>query len=65
MRPAATYTGGFRFERGILARALFYDPGNTSDRWDDVNYFTLVGGVSLASQSAALAAAVATILLLS
>ena len=49
MRPAATFTGGFRFERGNLARALFYDPGNTSDRWDDVNYFTLVGGVSLIS----------------
>ena len=29
MRPAASYTGGFRFEKGNLARALFFDPGNT------------------------------------
>ena len=64
MRPAATFTGGFRFESGKLARALFYDPGNTADRWDDVNYFTLVGGVTLAYQTTALVSSVAAILLL-
>ena len=49
MRPAASFTGGFRFERGTLARALFYNP-NLSDnaKWDDVNFFTLEGGVNLA-----------------
>ena len=48
MRPAATFTGGFRFERGYMARALYYNPSLTDNaKWDDVNFFTLEGGVNL------------------
>ena len=49
MRPAASFTGGFRFERGNRARAMFYNPNLMDNaKWDDVNFFTLEGGVKLA-----------------
>ena len=63
MRPAATFTGGFRFENGNMARALYFDPGLTGNlKWDDANFFTLTGGVSLVCQTAI--ATIAAILLL-
>ena len=63
MRPAATFTGGFRFERGYMARAMFYNP-NLSDnaKWDDVNFFTLESGINLVSSSLALASTLAAML---
>jgi hypothetical protein len=30
MRPAASFTGGFRFEKGNLGRFMYYDPGQTN-----------------------------------
>ena len=48
MRPAATFTGGYRFERGHLGRAMYYNPTLTDNaKWDDVNFFTLEGGVNM------------------
>lgn len=42
MRPAATFTNGFRFERGNMAQALFYDPNLTDKaKWDAANFFAL------------------------
>ncbi len=47
MRPAATYSSGFRFESGNLANALTYDIGETgSDRWNNV-YITLASGYAI------------------
>ncbi len=65
MRPAASFTGGFRFEKGNMARAMFYDPGLTSSaKWNDANFSTLVGGIGLMNQTATLALTLAAIILL-
>jgi len=66
MRPAAKFTGGFRFERGYLARALYYNPNLLNNaKWDDVNFFTLESGVNLVYQTATFASTIAAIIFLS
>ena len=40
MRPADTYTGGFRFEPPNLAKAYVYDSGATS-KWVQTQFMTL------------------------
>ena len=40
MRPAASFTGGFRFERGNLARFMYYDPGQSNQlKWNGSNFY--------------------------
>lgn len=44
--PAASYLGGFRFEKGFLANAYFYDLGKTGiKRWNK-NVIQLTGSLS-------------------
>lgn len=47
MRPAASFTDGFRFESGNQAKALVYDIGKTgAARWTD-EIFTLQQAASI------------------
>ena len=54
MKPANTYTDGFRFEKDELAKAYFYDVGQSGDaRWK-TNYVTLAHATQLALNAATL-----------
>ena len=47
MRPANSYTDGFRFESDNMAKALTFDSGATAgEKWVDQIY-TLAGGRDL------------------
>ena len=54
--PAASYSGGFRFEKDRKVEAYFYDVTQTGiERWRANNVFFLTGATSLAAAAGVLA----------
>ena len=51
MRPASSYSGGFRFESGYLAKGLTFDSAKASTKWID-QIVTLEGGSQLVISAA-------------
>lgn len=65
MRPAASFTNGFRFEKGNLARFMYYDPGQSNSlKWNSSNFFKLLGANSIFSPISVLAASITSLVLL-
>ena len=56
--PAASYSGGFRFEGGKKVEAYYYDNSSvitSSERWQKNQVFFLNGATTIATVAASLA----------